>query len=82
MQKHLVEKPQDLGQVQPDEIKIKEQGKSVWMAIAVKSRLWLGGVVREHGDLALIVALLTIHWLALLLWAAPFTSVPMVLQPI
>jgi transposase-like protein len=59
---HLVEKPQDLGQVQCDEIKVKEQGKSVWMAmaIAVKSRLWLGGVVSEHRDMALIVALLTI----------------------
>jgi transposase-like protein/IS1 family transposase len=62
VQKHLVEKPQDLGQVQADEIKVKEQGKSVWMAmaIAVKSRLWVGGVISEHRDLALIVALLTI----------------------
>jgi len=62
VQGHLVEKPQDLGQVQCDEIKVKEQGKSVWMAmaIAVKSRLWLGGVVSEHRDMALIVALLTI----------------------
>jgi transposase-like protein len=62
VQKHLVEQPQDLGQVQCDEIKAKEQGKSVWMAmaIAVKSRLWLGGVISEHRDLQLIVALLTI----------------------
>jgi len=62
IQEHLVQRPQDLGQVQADEIKVKEQGKSVWMAmaIAVKSRLWLGGVVSEHRDLKLIVALLTI----------------------
>ena len=62
VQKHLVEKPQDLGQVQADEIKVNEQGKSAWMAmaIAVKSRLWLGGVVSEHRNLNLIIALLTI----------------------
>jgi hypothetical protein len=62
VQKYLVEKPIDLGQVQADEIKAKEQGKSVWMAmaIAVKSRLWLGGVISEHRDSDLIAALFTI----------------------
>ena len=62
VQKHLLEKPQDLGQVQADEIKVKEQGKSVWMAMAIafKNRLWPGGVVSEHRDLSLIIALLTI----------------------
>ena len=62
VQKHLVEQPHDLGQVQADEIKVKEQGTSAWMAmaVAVKTRLWLGGVVRQHRDLKLIVALLTL----------------------
>lgn len=42
----------DLGQVQADEIKVKMQGGSVWMAMAmtVKSRLWLGGVVSQTRD--------------------------------
>ncbi|MCC9077581.1 hypothetical protein FKZ61_015880 [Litorilinea aerophila] len=39
----------DLGHVQADEIKVKTQGGSAWMAMAlmVSSRLWLGGVVGE-----------------------------------
>jgi hypothetical protein len=46
----------DLGQVQADEIKVKVQGGSVWMALAeaVPYRLWLGGVVSVKGDLDLI----------------------------
>jgi transposase-like protein len=49
----------DLEQVQADEIKVKTQGGSVWMALAVmvRTRLWLGGVVSPRRDLALIVAL-------------------------
>jgi hypothetical protein len=48
-----------LEQVQADEIKVKTQGGSVWMALAVmvRTRLWLGGVVSPRRDLALIVAL-------------------------
>lgn len=46
----------DLGQVQADEIKVKVQGGSVWMAlcICVTSRLWLVGAVSPHRDLSLI----------------------------
>ena len=46
----------DLGQVQADEIKVKVQGGSVWMALAeaVPYRLWLGGVVSVKRDLDLI----------------------------
>lgn len=46
----------DLGQVQADELKVKTQRGTVWMAMAesVKSRLWLGGVVSPTRDLALI----------------------------
>jgi transposase-like protein len=57
---HLVEKPRDLGQVQADEIRVKEQGQIVWMAMAimVSSRLWLGGVISPHRDMALISALM------------------------
>ena len=49
----------DLEQVQADEIKAKVQGGNVWMAMAmaVKSRLWLGGVISPHRDKGLIDAL-------------------------
>lgn len=49
----------DLGQVQADEIKAKIQGLSLWMAmaIAVGSRLWLGGSVSHSRDKALIEGL-------------------------
>jgi transposase-like protein/IS1 family transposase len=53
---YLVEQPQDLGQVQADELRIKKQGGIVWMALAmmVKTRLWLGGEVSEQRDMPLI----------------------------
>src|SRR5436853_3248741 len=46
---HLVQQGQlDLGHVQADELWVKVVGGKVWMALAmaVPSRLWLGGVVR------------------------------------
>lgn len=56
----VVEKQKlDLGQVQADEIKVKLQGFYIWMAmaIAVGPRLWLGGVISQKRDKALIGAL-------------------------
>jgi len=52
----------DLEQVQADEIKVKTQRGTIWMAMAVmvRSRLWLGGVISPHRDLALIVALVSL----------------------
>jgi transposase-like protein len=49
----------DLGQVQADEIKVKTQMGTLWLAMAmmVSTRLWLGGVVSQHRDLSLIRAL-------------------------
>jgi transposase-like protein len=49
----------DLGQVQADEIKVKTQQGTVWMALAlmVSTRLWLGGVVSNQRDKRLIGAL-------------------------
>jgi hypothetical protein len=46
----------DLGQAQADEIKVRKQGGSVWMALAimVSTRLWLGGVVGVNRDKFLI----------------------------
>jgi transposase-like protein len=46
----------DLGQVQADEIKVKAQGQSLWMALAlmVPTRLWLGGALSHRRDQALI----------------------------
>jgi len=44
--------PLGLGQVQADEIKVKMQRGSVWMALGlmVGPRLWLGGVVGAARD--------------------------------
>ena len=49
----------DLGHVQADELWVKVVGGKVWMALAlaVPSRLWLGGVVSPHRDGALIARL-------------------------
>jgi len=48
----------DLAQVQADELKVKVQGGTVWMALAmqVTSRLWLGGAVSRCRDKELIDA--------------------------
>src|SRR5437588_1085096 len=58
--RHLVEQGQvELGQVQADELWVKLVGKRLWMAmaLAVPSRLWLGGVISPQRDKALITAL-------------------------
>lgn len=46
----------DLGQVQADEIKVKMQRRSVWMALAmtVQSRFWLAGAISPKRDRDLI----------------------------
>jgi transposase-like protein len=57
---HLVESSQhDLEQVQADEIKVKTQKGTIWMALAiwVPTRLWMGGVISPKRDLDLIQAL-------------------------
>jgi len=57
---HLVGSSQlDLQQVQADEIKVKTQKGTFWMALAmmVSTRLWLGGVVSAKRDLSLIQSL-------------------------
>ena len=56
VQQHLVVQPQELGQVQADELRVKVAGGVVWMAMAmvVASRLWLGGAVSEKRDRSLI----------------------------
>ena len=56
VQEALVERPRDLGQVQADASRVKQQGGSVWMALAmmVKTRLGLGGEVSTQRDMTLI----------------------------
>jgi transposase-like protein len=57
---HLVENSRhDLEQVQADEIKVKTQKGTIWMALAiwVPTRLWMGGVISPKRDLDLIQAL-------------------------
>jgi hypothetical protein len=57
---HLVEQGQvDLRHVQAAELWVKRVGGKVWMALAlaVPSRLWLGGVISRHRDLPLITRL-------------------------
>ncbi len=50
----------ELSQVQADELRVRVVGGVMWLATAleIKSRLWLGGVVRVHRDRQLIRALL------------------------
>jgi transposase-like protein len=56
---HLVQQPRDLGQVQADEIRVKQPGQIVWLAMAIQvaTRLWLGAVIGEHRDAALLTRL-------------------------
>ena len=57
---HLVHQGMlDLGHVQADELWAKHVGGRLWMAmaLAVPSRLWLGGVLSPHRDRALIATL-------------------------
>jgi len=57
--RHLVCHPRDLGAVQADEIRVRQQGRVVWVALAMQvvTRLWLGGVVSPRRDGALIARL-------------------------
>ena len=58
---HLVQAGHvELGQVQADELRVRAVGGVVWLAsaLAVPSRLWLGGAVSAHRDGALIRAVL------------------------
>lgn len=58
--KHLVlGTPQDLGQVQADELRVRLQRGVVWLAsaIAVPTRLWLGGVVSQRRDSSMALTL-------------------------
>src|SRR3954447_23882171 len=57
---HVVQQGQvDLQHVQADEMWVKMIGRRVWMAMAmaVPSRLWLGGVISPRRDLVLITTL-------------------------
>jgi transposase-like protein len=60
LQAHLVQRGQvDLQHVQADELSVKTVGGRLGMAMAmaVPSRLWLGGVISPRRDLALITSL-------------------------
>lgn len=57
---HLVQQGQvDLQHVQADELWVKIVGGRVWMAMAmaVPTRLWLGGIISPHRNMALITSL-------------------------
>jgi hypothetical protein len=57
---HLIQQGQvDLQHVQADELWVKLVGRRVWMAmaLAVPSRLWLGGILSAQRDLPLITTL-------------------------
>lgn len=57
---HIVGQHQsDLGQVQADEIKVKTQRGTLWiaMAIVVVTRLWVGGQISPTRDKALLTSL-------------------------
>jgi transposase-like protein len=60
LHEHLVQRERvDLQHVQADELSVKAVGRRLWMAMAmaVPSRLWLGGVISPRRDLRLITAL-------------------------
>jgi hypothetical protein len=54
--------PHDLGQIQADELRVKKQGGIVWlaMALAIPTRLWLGGVVSAQRDGKLAASLVAL----------------------
>lgn len=56
---HLQKGQIDLKQVQADELRVKTQGGILWMAtaIAVSTRLWLGGMVSHTRDSSMALAL-------------------------
>ncbi len=56
---HLIQQPRDLGHVQVDEVRVKQQGQIIWLAMAlqVATRLWLGATLGAHRDEALLTAL-------------------------
>jgi transposase-like protein len=55
---HVLSGRVELGHVQADELYVKAVARRLWMAMAmaVPSRLWLGGVISPRRDLALILA--------------------------
>jgi hypothetical protein len=55
---HLVEQGQIVVQhMQADGLRVKQVGTKVWMALAVPTRLWLGGVISRHRNLPSITRL-------------------------
>lgn len=57
--RQLVCQPRVLGAVQADELRVKQQGGVIWVALAMQAvtRLWLGGAVSPRRDGALIARL-------------------------
>jgi transposase-like protein len=55
---HVLSGRVELGHVQADELYVKAVARRLWMAMAmaVPSRLWLGGVISPRRDLGLILA--------------------------
>lgn len=62
LHRHLICQPRDLRAVQADEIRVRQQGGIVWLAMAmvVATRLWLGGAISPQRNAALIARLLTL----------------------
>jgi transposase-like protein/IS1 family transposase len=60
VQEHVGEQPRDLGQGQADELRVKQQGRISWMALAMRvgPRLWLAGEVSAQRDVGLLRRLL------------------------
>lgn len=59
-EQYVTSQTMELGQVQADEIRVKSQKGTLWMALAlqVSNRLWLGGAIRAHRDYSLIEELI------------------------
>src|SRR5512135_887018 len=56
-EQHVLNGPVELGHVQADELYVRVVARRLWMAMAmaVPSRLWLGGVISPRRDLTLIL---------------------------
>jgi transposase-like protein len=62
LHRQVICQERDLGAVQADEIRVRQQGGVVWVALAlmVTTRLWLGGAVSRTRDAALLARLLVL----------------------
>ena len=82
-----VQPPRDLQQIQADELRVKVQGAISWVAMAleVRTRLWVGGVLSPSRDAHLLVRWMEGVWACalmrpVLIWVDGWRSYPRAVQ--